>query len=339
MSPRTLIVCCTPFSDTSWKWFVNDLNESEVEWEFHYTVPRGFLETRIRKPNIAMIRTCFEAARSARKKGATMFVSHDPRITFWCAVFLRLLSIDIPHLAWSFNFPELPTGFKRIWMKRAFASIRKFVVFSSTEQKLYAEYFDIPRERFEVVLWGVNPPQPYPETPLIEGGYICAIGGNARDYATLISAIKELPDIKLVLIARSHSIAGLEMPRNVELLVNFPKEKTMNILEHSRFMVLPLNSSSVPCGHVTLVAAMHLGIAFVITNSKGVGDYVDHDVNAVVCPPFDADALKTAISQLWSDPDRCVNLGQNGLKFAREHCCEEANRAALKRMLDGMGLA
>ncbi len=44
-----------------------------------------------------------------------------------------------------------------------------------------------------------------------------------------------------------------------------------------------------PCGHVTLVSAMHLGKAFVISNSSGVKDYVQHGENAIVCEAFSPD--------------------------------------------------
>ena len=44
----------------------------------------------------------------------------------------------------------------------------------------------------------------------------------------------------------------------MRLHVAIPYPRAMNILQHSRFMVLPLKGSAVPCGHVTLVAAMLL---------------------------------------------------------------------------------
>ena len=49
----------------------------------------------------------------------------------------------------------------------------------------------------------------------------------------------------------------------------------MSVLLHSRFMVLPLLTSDVPCGHVTLVAAMHLvlelhGLVLELAGAAGV---------------------------------------------------------------------
>ena len=72
----------------------------------------------------------------------------------------------------------------------------------------------------------------------------------------------------------------------------------MGVLYHSRFMVLPLINSKVPCGHVTIVAAMHLGKAMVVTSSSGVADYVTDDENAVTVPPNDVDAMASAIQRL-----------------------------------------
>jgi glycosyltransferase involved in cell wall biosynthesis len=97
----------------------------------------------------------------------------------------------------------------------------------------------------------------------------------------------------------------------------------MNILTYARFMVLPLLHSQVPCGHVTIVAAMHLGKAFIITDSEGVRDYVQDGYNAVTIPPRSTSALVEAIKQLWNEPSRCKSLAEHGKLFASKECTEE----------------
>ena len=88
--------------------------------------------------------------------------------------------------------------------------------------------------------------------------------------------------------------------------INLPLGDAMNVLHHSRFMVLPLINSEVPCGHVTLVAAMHLGKALVITDSTGVSDYVRNGENALTGPTGSVEMLIAATKRLWENPMLCA---------------------------------
>ena len=162
-----------------------------------------------------------------------------------------------------------------------------------------------------MICWGVKPPEiDSPEAPLEPGEYVCAIGGNARDYGTLLQAARLMPHIRFVCVVRPNSLQGLDVPPNVTVHTNLPSGQAMNILVHSRFMVLPLLHSKVPCGHVTIVAAMHLGKAFVITDSEGVRDYVQDGHNAMTIPARSASALAEATERLWRSPALCKSLGE-----------------------------
>jgi glycosyltransferase involved in cell wall biosynthesis len=94
------------------------------------------------------------------------------------------------------------------------------------------------------------------------------------------------------------------------------------VLAHARFSIVPLRDAEVPCGHVTLVAAMHHAKALVVTDSRGVSDYVRHEHNALLVPAGDPTALATAMLRLWNDPVLCARLGAQGQAFAREHTTE-----------------
>jgi glycosyltransferase involved in cell wall biosynthesis len=133
-------------------------------------------------------------------------------------------------------------------------------------------------------------------------------------------------------------LIGLDPPGNVHVFTNIPYTDAMNVLAHSEFMVLPLASSEVPCGHVTLVAAMHLGKAFVITNSQGVADYVKHGENALAVPHADSGALAQAIEELWGAPERARTMGHRGLEFAQQFCSEARAVRHLRSTLVELGV-
>jgi hypothetical protein len=254
---RPLVVCPTIALQPSWRWFGPVLDQ--IRWEFFGADPRSWLERHVSRPNLASWRSCWEAVQTAQCQHAALVISHDARISFRCAQSMRMQGAKIPHVAWGFNFTSLPQGLLRRSMASAFTQVDRFIVYSTMERSLYADYFGIDPRRIDVVLWGVGQPRVEPtDVPLEPGDYICAVGGNARDYRTLFAAMARVPEIPLVAVLRPANVAGLKVPPNVRLHFNIPNGHANNILAYSRFMVLPLVGSDVPCGHVTLVAAMYL---------------------------------------------------------------------------------
>ena len=141
-------------------------------------------------------------------------------------------------------------------MTRAFHRPHRFIVFSSVEIDRYASYFGIPRERFEMHRWGVGTPAIADDAPVPpDGAYLCAIGGNGRDYGTLFEASRLVPHIPIEVVTRPENLDGLEVPSNVAVHCNIPNKVAMRLLD-ARGMVLPLPDGTIPVGHVTLVAAM-----------------------------------------------------------------------------------
>ena len=330
---KPLIVCCSPDYGDGWRGLGPGLTGEGASWIFFDDRPTWLLERVIRRPNIAIIRACLNAVLRARSKGARLLVTQEPRTTFLCALFCRLLRVNVDHYVFSFNFPELPKGFRIRLMRYAFTQVKQFTVHSSMERELYSDYFHIPKERIRLRLWSIGVPEVSPDFPLQAGRYVSAIGGNGRDYRTLIEAARKLPGIPFVLVVRPDNLIGLEIPANVKVMVNLPFEEAMNIMVHSEFTVLPLSGSTVPCGHVTLVCAMHLAKAVVVTDSKGIYDYVHSGHNGVLCKPFSPEDLAQAIDRLWKDPDEIDRLGENNFRFGAKNCTEAKVRSDLAEVL------
>jgi glycosyltransferase involved in cell wall biosynthesis len=319
---RTTVLCCAETTDPKWRWVESHFIDTNVEFEFARCRPRRF-DRVFGILNLGRLLGCFEAVRMARTTDARIMVTHGPTLAAWCAIFARLLGLHTPIVAHSFNFTALPGWLKRKVFTLAFSPIERFVVFSQVERQVYSKAFGIPIDRFDFVHWGVRVPKAeMPDRPVEAGDYVAAIGGNARDYETLIEAARILPDMRFVLVVRPENVQGLVLPSNVSVFVNSSFGKAMNILLHSSFMALPLLPGDIPCGHVTLVAAMHLGKAMVVTNSSGVRDYVHNGENAIAVDAGSAQALADAMRRLWEDRDLCRRLGENGRSFAAAECTE-----------------
>jgi glycosyltransferase involved in cell wall biosynthesis len=330
---RPLIVCCSPDYGDGWRGLGPNLTGESAQWIYFDDRPTCLLERVIRRPNIAIVRACLNAVLRASSKRARLLVTQEPRTTFLCALFCRILRVNIDHYVFSFNFPELPKGLRVRLMSYAYTQVKQFTVHSSMERDLYSDYFQIPKERIRLRLWSIGVPEVSPDFPLQVGRYISAIGGNGRDYRTLIEAARKLPEIPFVLVVRPDNLIGLEMPANVKPMVNMPFEEAMNIMLHSACTVLPLSGSTVPCGHVTLVCAMHLAKPVVATDSKGIYDYILPGYNGILCKPFSPEDLAQVIDRLWRDPTEIARLGENNRRFGAENCTEANMRSDLAEVL------
>lgn len=316
------VVCCAEIADTGWRWVEPEFSKSDVIFEFA-RCPQRRVYKAFRLFNLARLLGCLEAVRIARRTRARAIVTHGPTLAAWCAIFAKLFRLRVPILAHSFNFTTLPGPLKRSVFRFALSSVERFVVFSQLEKSIYSRAFDLPIERFDFLHWGVRAPQAEPaDRPVEQGDYVASIGGNARDYRTLIEVAWKLQSVRFVLVVRPESLAGLKLPPNVCVYTNISFGKAMNILAFSRFMVLPLISGDIPCGHVTLVAAMHLGKAMVVTDSAGVRDYVHEGENALAVDAGSMQSLMHAVERLWQDQELCRRLGKNGRSFAAGECTE-----------------
>ena len=329
---QPLIVSCSPFYE-GWQRLGPGLTGSEAQWIFYDDRPIYFWEKIIRRPNVRIVRASLQAVIRAARGNARLLITQEPNVSLLCALFCRLFQIRIDHYVNSLNFPELPVGIRHHLMRFAFRQVTRFSVHSNMERSLYSHYFDIPEERIRLRLWSIGVPEVHPNFPLQKGRYVSSIGGNGRDYRTLLEASRILSDIPFVLVVRPESLAGLDIPPNVMVRVNAPLGEAMNVLLHSQFTVLPLISSTVPCGHVTLVCAMHLGKAVVATGSTGVSDYVHSDFNGTLCEALSPESMAQAIDRLWKDPFETGRLAENNRRFGAENCSEAGLRSYMASVL------
>jgi len=307
----------------SWNWLADRFVDHPATWYACTGYVNHKTALRFRVP-VSRFRAAMSARRLLRNhSGQCVIVSHAPRATLYSEVFAQ--PTDSLHLAFSFNFTNLPTGTRRLLFRRYLKRVDRFVVASSMERDLYSEYFDIEAKRIDLLLWSIQPPidELSKQARFGQGQYICAIGSQARDYETLIESMRRLPSIRLVLVASADSLPRGPIPTNVSVMTNVPLADAMNVLAHSLFMVLPLKGSAVPCGHVTVVSALHMGKAILATDSSGLRDYLINGKNALLVPPNDPRQLAEQIELLFNQPTLCKQLGDEGLAFARKNCMED----------------
>lgn len=302
--------------------FIEDFypsQNSNVEWHYYSATSKNLLEKLISRPKISRYRACLQSTLQIHNKDDVV-ISHMPRMTHWQSVFMKTLGRNNPHIAFSFNFTELPGSPLRSAMIKSFSRVDSFVVYSQFERNLYSEYFEIPIEKIHMLHWAMDKPNVDEEFIPMDDSYYCAVGGEGRDYKTLILAFERLKHLNLVIVTRHYAMDGLKIPSNVKVFYNLPNDKFWGVVDKSKAMIVPLRDDNTACGHITLVGAMKLRKPIVTTFSHGTTDYISANENGLICPPQDVDCLVDAIETLEFNPHLSGKLGEHGYEFASEYC-------------------
>lgn len=268
-----------------------EVSGRSMAWIGHSGLPAGSLERIIRRPRLSRYRAAWQAAGDAR--GADLIISHLPRMTAAVEHAAKLRGRRRPHLAFSFNFTELPEGRDLVRMRNAFKNVERFGVYSRYEATLYPQIFDIPADRFSPIMWAQEAPQTDQSAIVPDCPYVVAIGGEGRDYAAIVAAARARPDIQWIAIARPN--AALEAPpANLEVRFNLPAPLTWGIAKRAAAVFVALKTEATCCGHITIASTQLLGLPLVTTRSFATAEYVDATPGTTVVEPGDVDALVNA---------------------------------------------
>lgn len=288
-------------AERDWRFLEGKVYPETTSWTFHSATPKFWIERFVKRPKLARLRASLRAGFCARSIEADLIISHLPRATLWVGLFSSLFLSKAKHLAFSFNFTELPSGINKRLMCHAFRRVDRFVVFSEGEKHLYASHFALDGDRFDVIRWCMEKPETAVPVTALPEKYICAVGGEGRDYHSLLSASRLLPNIPLVIVARPDSLMGLDIPAHVLVFTNIKNEEFWGVVQQSSFVVLPLKDASTNCGHISIVGSQLLGKPIISTYSSGTAEYLQHGYNALMGVAGDTLALGMNIQQLWGD--------------------------------------
>lgn len=139
--------------EPGWPWIASLYHgQPAVEWHSVSTRRSRFL-ARLPGPHWGRIRAALQIRRILARNQADLVVSHGPYTSYYVEALGRREKRDVPHLAFAFNFTDIPDGYRLEAMRRAFAHTDRFTVYSRMERELYAETFGVPIDRFIFSRW------------------------------------------------------------------------------------------------------------------------------------------------------------------------------------------
>jgi glycosyltransferase involved in cell wall biosynthesis/dienelactone hydrolase len=206
-------------------------------------------------------------------------------------------------------------------------AVDRFITPSPLQRRFVQEQLDIEPERvievrghrIDTRFW-----RPLPGA----GDLICSVGQEMRDYATLVAALEPLeipchiaPGAGLVGASAAKwwqaSLEGRLLPDTVTVAAHTYAE-LRELYARSRFVVVPLIPSDHDNGITTILEAFAMGRTVICTESPGQVGVIEDGVNCLRVPAGDAAALRSAIVELWGDPDRCARMGAAGRALVLE---------------------
>lgn len=153
--------------------------------------------------------------------------------------------------------------------------------------------------------------------------YILSVGRDlGRDYKTLFEAVKDL-NVRVKVATKKEAVAGLNIPQNVEILLNVQHEKMPALYAGALFALTPLKntdpSGSDTSGQYGFLEPMAAGKAVIVSDKPTVRDYIRNEVDGILVSPENPAKLRSAVERLLKDAKLRAALGQRAREKVLSH--------------------
>ncbi len=204
---------------------------------------------------------------------------------------------------------------------------------SSVQMKIAHERLGVPSEKLHFALQPVDERFWRPDGRPAEN-VICSVGSEARDYRTLVEAVRDLDvrtevavgsivlrtgNVSADLSPSMRPLVSANLPPHVEVRQQLDHQALRNLYARARFVVVPLEDVDFDAGVTVIAEAMAMGKAVVVTRARGQRDLVREGETGLYVPPGDPKALRHAIEYLLNDPEAAERMGRAGRAMAESH--------------------
>ena len=268
-----------------------------------------------------------------------LILSHTEKVSFPLALILKWFRSSKPHIVVLSRITSVDNerSKKKIWfLKKTRESITSFLIWSSVQRKIAIERFGVDPEKIKLLKRGVD--QFFWSPREAETDMICSAGMEARDYPTLVNALRhlEIPCHIAAGATRGDIFKTVERLYSIEDIPEWvsvgPKTQLdlRSLYARSRFTVVPLLQSDSDNGLTTIIESMAMGKPVICSRTEGQIDVIQEGVTGLFFPQGDSEALRNAIESLWNDPERCEEMGRAARAYIVKHHNLEQFVAAIK---------
>lgn len=222
--------------------------------------------------------------------------------------------------------PETMAYHVKAWARRLFLGQVDHFIHYFRDLSGYTRYFGVEPSRSSYVPFKVNNAHLSVDPDEVAEDYVLAAGQALRDYDTFIRAVAELPYPAAI---PRFSFDGFEgkgpafrwnesnLPKNLTILPDTgSRSDLVRYLARAKVVVIPTQSKSLcASGLSTYLDAMHLGKCVVISEGPGASDLLTDQ--AILVPPHDPNALRSAIVRVWEDDALRQRTADAGRTYAR----------------------
>jgi glycosyltransferase involved in cell wall biosynthesis len=231
----------------------------------------------------------------------------------------------------TFHHADNPSGRGRLmidqWSGRRY---HRLVAVSDAGRRFLLDRYRYPPAQVEVIRNGWDG-SPQPSRPSGRGPTVVCVANFRKEkgHDVLIAAhervVRALPDARLVLVgdgAERDAIAAAAARRGISEHVTMAGYRPDVWAELARADVFVMPSHAEPLG-IALLEAMAAGLPVVATEVGGIPEIVTHDVNGLLFPPGDDEALAEHLLSLLGDSARRARLGAAGVAVAADNAMSE----------------
>lgn len=186
-----------------------------------------------------------------------------------------------------------------------------FIVRSSSEIIYYEELFGT-KGKFKYAPFAMYATAPSDTTPS-DDKYIFGVGRSNRDWDFLCESIKGT-SYKAIIACDNYTSA--KNP-NVTILNNCFNEQMHDYLAKCYAVVIPLKDKNISAGQMAFLEAMEYGKPVIVTESKGVTDYIQNNVTGFFINNTKKDLLNV-LDTIYNDENLYDRVRVSAQKFVRQ---------------------
>lgn len=183
---------------------------------------------------------------------------------------------------------------------------------SSNYAKEIAKQFNIPREKFIVIPFGITDKYEIWKNSKCEyNNFTLSIGRSNRDYNFLIDVWKELPkEEKLVIICDEYKPRE-KLPSNIILRKDVVGDSQFPYIINAKLIIIPIKEKNICSGDTVLLESMSFSKPIAVTIPSTLGEMYLHEGKNGIGIPKEKEKAQKILMSLLKNKEKLEELSVN----------------------------